>query len=173
MKRLALLVPVIAMVTLTAQPSRANEGVFLRSLAGAWAGTGTVKVRTDARPIKVRCRFESTANTSSLDLNGKCTGLILISRAINSHLVSGGHSRYTGTYTGAGTGVAGLMGTRRGDAIYLEVRWAKNVNGDRSAQMILQKIGDDGLKLSTKDVDPKSGKLVTTSEINLRRSAPR
>jgi hypothetical protein len=65
------------------------------------------------------------------------------------------------------------MGTRRGDAIYLEVRWAKNVNGDRSAQMILQKIGDDGLKLSTNDVDPKSGKLVTTSEINLRRSSPR
>jgi len=64
--------------------------------------------------------------------------------------------------------VTGL--SRSGNAINLGIRWAKDVNGDRKAQMTVEKVGENGMTLTTVDVDPESGKSVVTSQINLRRS---
>ncbi|ATU91678.1 hypothetical protein [Phyllobacterium zundukense] len=146
----------------------AEESAFLKSLEGKWAGTGTVKVRTNSAPLAVSCRFDSSATDSSLALDGNCRGLIVISRTIGADLKFNG-ATYTGSYTGAGTGKAGLIGSRRDDSINLDIRWAKNVNGDRNAQLVVQKVGNNGMKLTTVDVDPLSGKTVVTSEINLQR----
>jgi hypothetical protein len=79
-------------------------------------------------------------------------------------------SKYSGSYIGAGTGTAGLSGSRSGNAINLGIRWAKEVNGDRKARMTVEKIGENGMKLTTVDVDPETGKNVVTSQIDLRRS---
>ncbi len=69
-----------------------------------------------------------------------------------------------------GHGVAGLNGKRLGNAIKLAIHWAKEVNGDRSARMTIEKIGSKGMRLNTVDTDrPKSGKSVVTGQINLRR----
>lgn len=158
-----------ATLVFSAPSALADEGRYLRSLGGSWSGTGTVLVRTSSSPVTVTCHFTSNASASSLALDGKCRGLLVISRSIGSRLKSSG-GKYSGTYTGSSSGVAQLTGTRRGNALNLAIRWAKNVNGDRSAQLTLEKVGTDGMKLSTTDIDPKTGKAVTTSEINLRRS---
>ncbi len=148
--------------------AQAGEADFLSSLDGKWAGSGTVKVRTNSSPIKVSCKFDSAARGASLSLDGNCRGLLVVSRAIRADLKANGAS-YAGSYIGAGTGTAGLKGSRKGNAINLGIRWAKEVNGDREAVMTVSKVGTNGMKLTTVDVDPKSGKSVVTSQINLRR----
>jgi len=149
--------------------AHANDGEFLGSLQGNWAGKGTVKVRTNSDPINVNCTFSTDTSDTSLSLDGKCRGLVIVSRAISADLTASGTS-YKGSYTGAGTGVAGLSGTRSGDAINLGIRWAKEVNGDRTAQMTVEKVGENGLRLTTVDEDPTSGERVVTSRIDLRRT---
>lgn len=149
--------------------AQASESAFLETLDGSWSGKGIVKVRTDSSPISVNCKFSSDASAETLSLDGNCRGLVIVSRAISADLKANG-AKYAGSYVGAGTGTAGLSGSRSGNAINLGIRWAKEVNGDRAAQLTVQKVGDNGMKLTTTDVDPKSGKKVVTSEINLRRT---
>ncbi|ARM92341.1 hypothetical protein RHEC894_PE00318 (plasmid) [Rhizobium sp. CIAT894] len=162
----------IAMATasmVTAGAAYADESAFLKTLAGSWSGNGTVKVRTNAPTIKVTCRFKSDTNAASLALIGRCTSLMIFSRVISANLKASGDS-YTGSYIGAGSGTAGLGGKRNGDAINLAIRWAKEVNGDRSAEMTIKKIGASGMRLTTVDTDPATGRSVVTSRIDLRRS---
>ena len=84
-------------------------------------------------------------------------------------MIKSNGSTYSGAYVGAGTGPARLNGKRAGNTLELGILWAKPVNGDRNAEMTIEKIGSDGMRLSTIDIDPKTGKSVVTSEINLRR----
>jgi len=152
-----------------ASAAHSDEAAFLNSLDGSWAGKGTIKVRTNSSPVNVTCEFDSDATESSLSLDGNCRGMVIVSRAIGADLKVKG-SKYSGSYVGAGTGTAGLSGSRSGNAINLGIRWAKDVNGDRNARMTLEKVGDNGMKLITVDVDPATGKNVVTSQIDLRRS---
>ncbi len=153
----------------SASTAQETEAAFLQSLDGNWSGTGTVKVRINSSPINVTCKFNSHATETSLSLDGSCRGLVIVSRAIRADLKTDGKN-YSGSYVGAGTGTAGLSGSRSGNAIYLGIRWAKEVNGDRKAQMTVEKVGDNGMKLTTVDVDPESGKRVLTSAITLARN---
>jgi len=155
-------------LTAGAGAAQASETEFLKSLHGQWTGKGSVRIRTNLKPISVSCNFTSGGGSSSLELDGRCKGLVVFSRAISADLVSNGAS-YSGAYTGAGTGKAGLAGTRKGNEIALQIRWAKEVNGDRSAMLSVRKLGDNGMQLVTMDRDPKTGKQVVTSDINLRR----
>ena len=147
----------------------ASESDFLTSLEGNWTGTGTVKVRADASPVSISCKFNSDAAASSLALNGNCRGLFMFSRAVSANLKANGSS-YKGSYLGAGSGKAGLQGRRNGNAINLTIRWAKEVNGDRDARLVVEKKGSNGMQLTTVDKDPTTGKEVITSQINLRRA---
>ena len=158
-----------ASALLVAAAAQASEADFLGSLEGNWTGKGTVKVRTDASPVGVTCRFSSDSTASSLSLDGNCRGLVVVSRAVSADLKANG-GRYAGSYVGAGTGTASLSGARKGNALNLAISWAKEVNGDRQARMTVEKVGDHGMRLTTVDVDPKTGKNVVTSQINLRRS---
>ena len=38
-----------------------QEAAFLKGVSGSWTGSGTVKVRTNASPVKVTCNFELEA----------------------------------------------------------------------------------------------------------------
>ena len=146
----------------------AGEAEFLKSMNGSWSGNGTVKIRVNSLPMKVACRLTSGTTDTSLTLKGRCTGFMGLSRAIGADIRTNG-ATYSGSYVGAGTGIAGLNGKRSGNAIKLAIRWAKEVNGDRSARMTIEKIGSDGMRLTTVDTDPRTGKSVVTSQINLRR----
>jgi hypothetical protein len=150
--------------------AHASEAEFLKTLDGGWNGDGKIKVRVNSFPISITCRLTSRVSGTSLSLIGKCTSFLGFSRVIGAVIVTDG-STYSGTYVGAGTGVAVLNGKRSGNAIKLAVHWAKEVNGDRSARMTIEKIGSDGMSLTTVDTDPKTGKEVVTSQIDLRRAS--
>ena len=160
---------VAASMLFAVSAAHSSEAAFLNSLDGNWSGKGTVKVRTNSSPINVTCKFDSDTTESSLSLDGNCLGMIIVSRAIGANLKANG-AKYSGSYVGAGTGTAGLSGSRSGNAINLGIRWAKDVNGDREARMTVEKVGENGMRLTTVDVDPESGKNVVTSQIDLRRS---
>jgi hypothetical protein len=148
--------------------AHAADADFLKSLEGNWAGKGSVKVDADSSPINVNCKFASDTTANSMALDGSCTGLVVVSRDIGANIKTDGTS-YKGTYIGSSTGPAGLSGKRSGNALNLGIRWASDVNGDRKAQLRLEKVGDNGMRLTTTDKDPATGKSVVISDINLRR----
>ncbi|TPK94900.1 hypothetical protein FJ934_13515 [Mesorhizobium sp. B2-4-12] len=147
----------------------ADEGKFLQSFKGNFAGKGAVQVTTEAPTVSVSCTFKSDSTSSSLSLDGNCRGLILMSRAISAHLKTSG-TRYSGVYVGSRTGPAQLNGSRSGNAINLAIRWAKPVNGNSVSQLTVEKKGTDGILLTVTDHDPKTGKNVVTSRIDLKRT---
>ena len=167
MRRSFCLLVVIPLLLLSQQAFAEEEG-FLRSLQGNWSGQGTVKPRINMSPINLTCNFETQARGAALSMNGACRGLVLVRRAIGADLRAAG-SRYSGTYIGPAGGRSALSGSRKGNVIRLAIRWSKDVNGDRNANMMIRKVGDNGLQLSTIDRDPATGKTVVTSEINLQR----
>ncbi|ESX19265.1 MULTISPECIES: hypothetical protein [unclassified Mesorhizobium] len=148
--------------------AHADEANFLSSLQGNFSGKGTVKVTTDAPTVNVSCTFNSDATSSSLSLDGNCRGLVVVTRAISANLKARG-AKYTGVYVGSRTGPAQLAGSRSGNAISLGIRWAAEVNGDRKAWLTVEKTSGDGMRLTVTDVDPKTGKNVVTSRIDLKR----
>ncbi|MER9532341.1 hypothetical protein NKI89_21390 [Mesorhizobium sp. M0309] len=148
--------------------AHADEANFLSSLQGNFSGKGTVKVTTDAPTVNVSCTFNSDATSSSLSLDGNCRGLVVVTRAISANLKARG-AKYTGVYVGSRTGPAQLAGSRSGNPISLGIRWAAEVNGDRKAWLTVEKTSGDGMRLTVTDVDPKTGKNVVTSRIDLKR----
>lgn len=166
MRRLACLLLVLG--ALMPGQASADERGFLQSLEGDWSGKGTVKPRFNVPAVNLTCTFQTRAQGLALSMNGSCTGLVLVRRSIGANLRAEG-VRYNGTYIGPAGGRSALSGRRQGDAIRLAIRWAREVNGDRNADMVIRRIGGNVLKLSTHDLDPRTGKSVVTSEINLRR----
>lgn len=153
---------------LIAGSAEADERPFLESLKGSWTGKGTVTTRIGASPTNVSCSFNSSASGTSLSMDGTCRGFVVIQRAISANLNANG-GRYSGTYLGPSGRPSSLSGSRQGDAINLNVRWSRDINGDRVANMTIQKVGSTGLRLRTTDKDPSTGKTVVTSDINLTR----
>jgi hypothetical protein len=168
-------VPMRGLVPLTllamlglATASPAAEGDFLNSMNGSWSGKGTVTTRIGAKPVNVTCNLDFNSGASNLAMDGNCRGLLVVNRSISANITASG-TRYSGTYTGPSGQPSSLSGSRRGNAINLAVRWAKVTNGDRSATMTIAKLSDNRLRLQTIDKDPKSGKSVVTSSIDLSR----
>ncbi|MCJ9673712.1 MULTISPECIES: hypothetical protein [unclassified Neorhizobium] len=146
----------------------AAESDFLKTLSGNWSGEGTVLIRIGATPINVTCSFTSTAGATTLSMQGTCRGLLVVRRSISADLQASDRG-YSGTYVGPSGQPSMLSGNRRGNAINLGVRWARVINGDRVANMTIEKIGNDRLRLQTVDKDLSSGKSVVTSRIDLSR----
>ncbi|MEZ2126805.1 MULTISPECIES: hypothetical protein [unclassified Sinorhizobium] len=167
--KIGLLLLTTTILVLIADTAIASESDFLRSLQGKWAGQGVVRIRADSSPINVTCNFDSRASDTELSMTGRCRGMILISRPVGADLKFNG-AKYNGTYLGPNGGKAGLAGSRSGNAINLTILWPKLVNGDRKADLTVQKVSDNGMRLTTMDVDPNSGNKVVTSRIDLRRN---
>ena len=168
MKCISLVMLTGGLVLAQVHQAPASEERFLTSLEGQYEGKGQVRLRTNRGPIGVTCSFQSTATSTTLSLKGKCRGLVVVSRSVGAELSYRGNA-YKGSYIGAGSGPATLTGKRSGNALNLTIRWAKEINGDRNAQLSVAKSGAHGLTLTTTDRDPASGKAVVTSRIVLRR----
>ncbi|BAB48363.1 MULTISPECIES: hypothetical protein [Mesorhizobium] len=149
--------------------AHADETKFLQSFKGNFAGKGTVQVTSDVPNVNVSCSFKSNATSTSLSLDGSCRGLILVTRAISAKLNVTG-AKYSGVYVGSRTGPAQLNGSRSGNAINLGIQWAQEINGDRKARMTVEKRGENGIRLTVTDTDPKTGKNVVMSRIDLSRT---
>lgn len=162
--------PVLAaLLSLAAGTVSASEAGFLKTLAGGWTGSGMMKRTTASSPVNLDCTFQSKVSGEALSMNGTCTGLIVLSREVSATVTARG-TQYSGSYVGPSGGVSKLNGGRSGDAINLAVRWSKIINGDRTASMTIQRLGNNAIRIKTIDKDPASGKQVVTSEINLRRN---
>ena len=109
MKCISLLILAGSLALAQAPRATAGEEQFLTSLKGQYEGKGQVRLRTNRGPINVTCSFGSTATANTLSLDGKCRGLVVVSRAIGAELTRRGSS-YKGSYIGAGSGPATLSG---------------------------------------------------------------
>ena len=161
--------PLLAACLFSATSAHADEANFLHSLQGKFAGKGTVRLRTNTPVMNISCTFTSDATANSLSLDGTCRAMLIMTRQIRADLKTNGTS-YTGTYIGSRSGPAGLRGTRVGNAINLDIHWAKIVNGDRDAELTVEKIGADDMRLTVTDMDPKTHQIVVTSRIDLKRT---
>ena len=148
--------------------SRSDDASYLIGFRGDWQGAGFVKVKSSFPEVAVDCAFKSTATDTALKLDGVCKALLVIMKSVSAELVVN-EEQYFGTYTGARTGPALLEGKRIGDAIDLNITWAGEVNGDRTAIMKIAKTATDQMMLSIIDIDPNTGNWITTSQFELRR----
>ncbi|MBX5160680.1 MULTISPECIES: hypothetical protein [unclassified Rhizobium] len=164
----AALIAAIFSLSCLPDTAKASETGFLRSLAGDWHGTGMVLTKIGGTNLNVSCSLRSDASESAVSMNGKCRGLAVFTRAFSANVKVLGQ-RYTGSYIGPSGQPSKLVGSRQGDALNLRVTWARVVNGDRNAILMIEKIGQDRLRLQTVDRDPASGQSVVTSRIDLQR----
>ncbi|WP_349435509.1 hypothetical protein [Pararhizobium sp. A13] len=155
-------------LTALAHPAVADEAGFLKSLRGTWSGKGTITTRIGSSPLNVLCDFETKAAGTSLAMTGSCRGLVVVRRTVSADIQAIG-VRYSGTYLGPSGVPSTLSGTRTGNSIDLAVRWGRVTNGDRFAQMTIEKVGGNHLRLRTTDKDLKTGTDVVTSDIRLTR----
>ncbi|WP_217568457.1 hypothetical protein [Mesorhizobium sp. GbtcB19] len=160
---------ILAACLLSATGAHADEAGFLRSLQGKFAGKGTVRIRTNSPIMNITCSFTSDATADSLSLDGTCRALLIMTREIRADLKTDGKT-YTGTYIGSRSGPAGLSGAREGNAINLDIHWAKIINGDRDAELTVEKVDGDDMRMTVTDMDPATGKMVVTSQIDLKRA---
>lgn len=168
MTRAFRVLPAVLAFCASVSPAFADDAAFLASFAGSWSGKGKFRITTASSPVTVSCAMNANASATSLSLDGRCRGMVVVSRKIGVMLTTDGQG-VSGSYIGSTTGPAGLSGARHGNAFDLSIRWPKIVNGDRSAKMKVEKVGEDGMKLITTDVDPTTGQAVVTGEITLSR----
>jgi hypothetical protein len=154
-------------IPLSSSPAAADTG-FLRSLDGRWSGGGMVLTKIDGKRMNIDCNFDMNGTDASLTMSGTCKTLLVVRRNITANLKASGE-RYSGTYVGPSGKPSNLSGAQKGNAIKLAVHWAYLTNGDRSAVMTIEKIGDNRLRLQTIDKDPASGRQVVTTRIDLNR----
>lgn len=160
---------VLALLSPVAAVAQESEAEFLEKFEGSWSGGGSVKTRIDSPTRNVSCDLQSTAEGGALSMNGTCRAMIIASRRIGAEIRADGAS-YTGSYVGGGSGTAGLSGQRSGETINFAINWAKDVNGDRRAEMQVASLGEGRMRLRTIDTDPQTGAAVVTSDIELQRN---
>ena len=146
----------------------ASEDDFLKSIEGDWTGGGKVLTSIGGSKVDVSCKMQSDAQSSSFSMNGTCRALAVVSRSFNADVKTSGNS-YSGSYVGVSGKPSKLVGSRAGNTIAFDVTWAQPEYGDRDAKMTIQKVGEDGLRIRTIDQDPKSGKSIVTTQLDLKR----
>ncbi|MBB3916044.1 hypothetical protein [Rhizobium fabae] len=161
---------IAALLSLTCLPARADtsEAGFLQSLGGDWSGAGMVLTRIGGTSLNVSCTLRSDTSASTVSMNGTCRGLAVFTRAFSA-IVKAAGQRYTGNYIGPSGQPSKLVGSRQGNRLNLNVTWARVVNGDRNATLVIEKVGQDRLLMQTVDRDLASGRSVVTSRIDLQR----
>lgn len=163
------LTAVVGLFVLAFAPAAlADESGFLKSIGGTWSGKGMVISRIGSSPVNVTCRLATKPSGAALSMSGQCRGLLVVRKAVSADIRANGTS-YSGTYIGPSGRPSRLSGRRSGDTISFAVRWSREINGDRDAQMTIEKVGKRGLRLKTTDRDLKTGRSVVTSDIRLSR----
>ena len=128
---------------------------FFNDLSGSWSGSGQAYV-TKYGDISANCRVAISGAETKVAMNGSC-GMLVFRQALGLSIRNAGGNRYVGTYTGSKTGPAKLDGTLRGDRLVMTIKWGGLVNGDRTAQMVLQRTGPNSFAQTVNDkVEGKS-----------------
>lgn len=155
---------IFAAAMTVAIPANASEAEFLEALDGDWAGGGSIRLKPEDAPVDVNCELSSSAAVSSLSMDGNCSAMIVMSRAIGADLSVDG-ANYSGTYTGSPRGPASLSGNRSGDTVNLAVAWPET---GREANMQLSSSGN-ALQILTTEAHPETGEPVVTAQLSFQR----
>jgi hypothetical protein len=138
---------------------------FFDDLSGNWSGSGKAYL-TKFGEVSANCRLAVSGGGKQIDMKGSC-GMLVFRQALGLTLKNAGGNRFTGTYTGSKTGPAKLEGTLQDDRLVLNIRWGGLVNGDRTAQMVLERTGPNSFAQTV--VDKVSGKIRNTSRFAFKR----
>jgi hypothetical protein len=88
--------------------------------------------------------------------------MLVFRQALGLSIRNVGGNKYVGTYTGSKTGPAMLEGILTGDRLVMTIKWGGLVNGDRTAQMVLQRTGPNSFAQIVNDT--VEGKKRSTSK---------
>ncbi len=147
-------------------PAQADKNDFFTDLSGQWAGSGEAYL-AKLGDVSANCKLSVNGALSSVAMNGNC-GLLVFRQSLGLNLKATDETRGTGSYTGSKTGPARLSGALKGDRLVLAVAWNGTVNGDRAAQMVLQRSGTNSFELTV--IDKVNGKTRNTSRFSFRRN---
>lgn len=135
--------------------AHAARNTFFDNLSGSWSGSGQAYV-TKYGDITANCRVAISGAETKVAMNGSC-GKLVFRQALGLSIRNVGGNRYIGTYTGSKTGPAKLDGTLQGDRLVMNIKWGGLVNGDRTAQMVLERTGPNSFAQIVNDkVEGKS-----------------
>lgn len=147
MKRIFLATALVSALLMPA--AHAAPSTFFDNLAGSWSGSGQAYV-TKYGDITANCRVAISGAETRVAMNGSC-GMLVFRQALGLSIRNTGGNKYVGTYTGSKTGPAKLDGTLRGDRLVMNIRWGGLVNGDRTAQMVLERTGPNSFAQTVND----------------------
>lgn len=147
MKRLFL--AAILFVPLLISAAQAAPSDFFDNLSGSWSGSGKAYLSKYGE-ISASCRVAINGSETKVAMNGSC-GMLVFRQALGLSIRNAGGNNYVGTYTGSKTGPATLAGTLQGDRLVMTIKWGGLVNGDRTAQMVLQRTGPNSFAQTVKD----------------------
>ena len=139
--------------------AHAARNTFFDNLSGSWSGSGQAYV-TKYGDITANCRVAIDGADSKIAMNGSC-GMLVFRQALGLSIKNAGGNKYVGTYTGSKTGPAKLEGTLQGDRLVMNIKWGGLVNGDRTAQMVLERTGPNSFDQIVNDT--VEGKKRSTS----------
>jgi hypothetical protein len=151
---------------LLAPVAHAAPGKFFENLSGSWSGSGNAYV-TKYGDISANCRVAITGAESNVAMKGSC-GMLVFRQALGLSIRNVGGNKFVGTYTGSKTGPARLEGTLRGNRLVMTIKWGGLVNGDRTAQMVLQRTGPNSFAQTVNDT--VEGKKRSTSNFSFVRA---
>ncbi len=126
---------------LSVSNAQAAPNTFFADLSGSWSGSGEAYLAKFGE-VTAKCRFAISGAETQVAMKGSC-GMLVFRQALGITIKNAGGNRYVGTYTGSKTGPARLEGTLEGDRLVMKIKWGGLVNGDRIAQMILERTGPD------------------------------
>ncbi len=127
----------------------AAPNTFFSNLSGSWSGSGEAYV-TKYGDISANCQVAITGAETRVSMNGSC-GKLVFRQALGLSIRNAEGNKYVGTYTGSRTGPATLTGTLRGNRLVMTIKWGGLVNGDRTAQMVLERTGPDSFAQTVND----------------------
>lgn len=157
---LAAMTTVLFSVSATAAPNN-----FFDDLSGSWSGSGRAYVAKYG-DVTASCKVAVKGADNSVAMNGSC-GILVFRQSLGLSVKNVGGNKYVGTYTGSKTGPARLEGTLHGNRLVMNIRWGGLVNGDRNAQMVLERSGENSFVQTVNDrVD---GKNISTSNFTFKR----
>lgn len=157
-----------AAFTAFAGAAEASEAEYLKRFEGSFSGSGKVRTEADSSPWNVKCTVSGDATATTINLDGTCRAMAIVTRKIGADLKVSPDGTYSGVYTGSKIGPAQIEGRRNGNQVVLTVHWPKPVNGDQKATMIISNSGN-GFSFIVDDEASPGGPKVRMTQVNLTR----
>ena len=152
--------------TLLISTAQAASNTFFDNLSGSWSGSGQAYLSKYGE-VSANCRVAITGAETRVAMNGSCGMLVFQPGAWDFPSGMPAATGMSAPIPDRATGPARLDGTLRGDRLVMTIKWGGLVNGDRTAQMVLQRTGPNSFAQTVNDT--VEGKSRSTSSFAFRR----